>query len=226
MMSALTNRAYNAAMRRAMVLTLLAGAVVLGATLQAQAAGGGTRGGFAHAPTAIGGGARPGVGSGAGASVGSGGRYYHSYRKNNGNYNNGIYYPFYDGIWYGDEPYAYSGPDDSGPRPMPPMMMPASISPPAPERIPSGPKMTELPVPADAGASKPLPAAMFILTNGERIEARQYLVTCDQVRLTVDRQQRLIPLAMLDINATLAADRQRGIDLRIPEGRSEISLGF
>ena len=67
---------------------------------------------------------------------------------------------------------------------------------------------------------------MFILTNGERIESRQYLVTYDQVQLTVDRQPRTIPLSMLDLNATLAADRQRGIDLRIPAGQNEISLGF
>jgi hypothetical protein len=46
------------------------------------------------------------------------------------------------------------------------------------------------------------------------------------VQLTVDRQPRTIPLAMLDVNATLAAERARGIDLRIPAGRSEISLGF
>ena len=88
---------------------------------------------------------------------------------------------------------------------------------------PAGPKVIELPGAAD---SKPLPPAMFILTSGERIEAQQYLLTYDRVQLTVDGQQLSIPSAMLDISATLDADRQRGIDLRIPAGQSEITLGF
>jgi len=67
---------------------------------------------------------------------------------------------------------------------------------------------------------------MFILRNGERFEARRYLLTHDNLSLTVDRRQRSIPLAMLDIDATVAANRERGIDLRIPADRSEISVGF
>jgi len=31
---------------------------------------------------------------------------------------------------------------------------------------------------------------------------------------------------VLDINATIAANQTRGIDLRIPESRNEISLSF
>jgi hypothetical protein len=77
-----------------------------------------------------------------------------------------------------------------------------------------------------SAASKPLPPAMFVLRNGERFEARRYLLTYDHLRFTIDRQQRIIPLAMLDINTTLAANRERGIDLRIPADRSEISVGF
>ena len=67
---------------------------------------------------------------------------------------------------------------------------------------------------------------MFILTNGERFEAQRYLLTRDNLYVTVDRQQRTIPLSMLDINATVAADRERGISLRIPADRNEISLSF
>jgi hypothetical protein len=41
-----------------------------------------------------------------------------------------------------------------------------------------------------------------------------------------DRQQRTVPLDMLDINATIAANHEHGIDLRIPADRNEISLSF
>jgi hypothetical protein len=88
------------------------------------------------------------------------------------------------------------------------------------------PKVIELPGTADSAASKPLPQAMFILTNGERIEAQTYLLTHDKLHVTVDRQQRTIPISMLDINATIAANRERGINLRIPADRNEISLSF
>jgi hypothetical protein len=135
--------------------------------------------------------------------------------------NNVLPYP----LWY-DEPLNYEEPAPPDEYAPPLRMAQGGNSRPAPAQHSAGPKIMELPGAAEAAASKPLPPAMFILTNGERIEARQYLVTYDHVKLMIDRQQRTIPLAMLDMNATLAADRQRGIDLRIPAGRSEISLGF
>jgi hypothetical protein len=87
-------------------------------------------------------------------------------------------------------------------------------------------QLITVPGAANSAASKPLPPAMFILRNGERLEARRYLLTYDHLRFTVDRQQHTIPLAMLDINATATANRERGIDLRIPADQSEISVGF
>jgi hypothetical protein len=90
----------------------------------------------------------------------------------------------------------------------------------------ASPKVTELPGTPGSAASKPLPPATFILTNGERLEAQRYLLTHDNLYVTVDRQQRTIPLGMVDVNATIAADRARGIDLRIPADRNEISLSF
>jgi hypothetical protein len=98
---------------------------------------------------------------------------------------------------------------------------------PAARKIPAaGAQIIEVPGTANAAASQPLPPAMFILRNGERLEARRYLLTYDHLRFTVDRQQRTIPLAMLDIDATVAANRERGINVRIPADRSEISVGF
>jgi hypothetical protein len=83
--------------------------------------------------------------------------------------------------------------------------------------IPSTSKNTE---------TKPLPATVFVLTNGEKLETQRYLLTASGVSLTVHRDQRMIPLQMIDLDATIAANRDRGIDLRIPNDRNEVSLRF
>ena len=202
-------RGYNAVMQRAVSFTLLAASVLLAAALQAQPAGGAMRGGGGRAATGSEIGGRSGSRSGGAGNA-----------RSRGRRNYALLYP----LWY-DEPLDYEepGPPDEF---APPLRMAQGNPRPAAPRYPTAPKITELPGAAEAAASKPLPPALFILTNGERIEAQQYLVTYEHVQLTVDRQPRTIPLAMLDVNATLAAERARGIDLRIPAGRSEISLGF
>jgi hypothetical protein len=202
--------------------TLLAASVLMAAPGHGQRAGGGMRSGGGR-PAAQGAGARSGLRSGFAGNSRNRNSRDDSRDRNLGN--NSLLYP----VWY-DEPYdseEAAPPDESGPPLMPaPMMAPNGVMRPAARRIPASPKITELPGAPVAAGSAPLPPAMFILTNGERIEARQYLVTYDHVQVTVDRQPRTIPLSMLDVNATLAADRQRGIDLRIPAGQNEISLGF
>jgi len=70
------------------------------------------------------------------------------------------------------------------------------------------------------------PLAIFILANGERVETRRFLLTASILTLSIDRRQRDVPFAALDIDATIIANRERGIDLRIPADRNEISLGF
>jgi hypothetical protein len=97
----------------------------------------------------------------------------------------------------------------------------------APALPPAAPKLIEVPGTADLGASsKPLPSAIFILTNGERLQAQRYLLTHDNLYLTLGRQQRAIPLGMIDIVATVSANHARGIELRVPTDRNEISLSF
>jgi len=83
-----------------------------------------------------------------------------------------------------------------------------------------------IPNTAKSAETKPLPATVFILSNGERLETRRYLLTASSVSLTLHRNQRTISLQMLDLDATIAENRDRGIDLRIPNDRSEISLRF
>ena len=96
----------------------------------------------------------------------------------------------------------------------------------APVTAAAKPQVIDIPAVPNAAAAKPLPATLFIFVNGERLEARRFVLTVSDLRVTVDRQQRTIPLAMLDISGTVAANRQRGIDLRIPAKQNEIFLGF
>ena len=67
---------------------------------------------------------------------------------------------------------------------------------------------------------------IFILTNGERLESRRFLLSASNLYLRIDGHHRTIPIEMLDVQATMAANRQHGIDLRIPADRNEIVLSF
>ena len=75
-------------------------------------------------------------------------------------------------------------------------------------------------------AAKPAPPTIFILTNAERLETRRFVLTVSNLSISVYHQRRVIPIDLLDIDATVIANRERGIDLRIPVGPSEISLSF
>jgi hypothetical protein len=58
------------------------------------------------------------------------------------------------------------------------------------------------------------------------VETRRFLLTASVLSFSVDRQQRVVPFDMLDIDATVSANHERGIDLRIPVDLNEISLSF
>jgi hypothetical protein len=63
--------------------------------------------------------------------------------------------------------------------------------------------------------------------NGEIfIASTRALRTASNLSVSVDRQQRTVPSDLLDMNATITANHERGIDLRIPADRNEISLSF
>ena len=74
--------------------------------------------------------------------------------------------------------------------------------------------------------AEPLPPAMFVLKIGERLEARRFLLTATSLSMNINRQQRVIPLDALDLDATIAANRQRGVTLQIPADHNEICLSF
>ena len=58
------------------------------------------------------------------------------------------------------------------------------------------------------------------------MEARRFVLTASNLSVIIERQQRTVPFDMLDINATINANHERGIDLRIPYDRNEILLNF
>lgn len=78
----------------------------------------------------------------------------------------------------------------------------------------------------DQAPSKPTPPAVFILSNGERLESSDYFLTADSLRVTQNGSQRTIPMSSLNRNATVAANRDRGVNLQLPDGKSQITLSF
>jgi hypothetical protein len=71
----------------------------------------------------------------------------------------------------------------------------------------------------------PLPA-VFVLANGEQLETQRFVLTVSSLSVNIDRCERVIPWEAIDLGATTAANRERGINLRIPADRNEILLSF
>ena len=88
------------------------------------------------------------------------------------------------------------------------------------------PLVIEIPGAASSAAARMSPPTIFVLANGERLETRRFVLTASNLSVSIDRQQRTLPFDMLDINATISANHERGIDLRIPYDRNEIVLSF
>jgi hypothetical protein len=80
-------------------------------------------------------------------------------------------------------------------------------------------------VPPDAHR-KPEGSTVFLLTNGERLESRRYLLTAESLKIDLGHQRRTIPLSALDLDATIAANHERRIELTIPRDRSMVFIGF
>ena len=180
-----------------------------------------------------GGGSHGGVAGGSG--LGWSGRsgfthgYYPRYRPFR-NYGWGLsswYYPY----WDEGEPLE-SYPEAESSVTSPPVAVPSVViveshdyRPPA--AAPEGPKLIEVPeTKGPATTTKPQPPTLFVFANGARLEARRYMLTADSLCVEIGRQQRRISLGKIDVDATIAANRERGIDLKFPTDRNEIFLGF
>lgn len=75
-------------------------------------------------------------------------------------------------------------------------------------------------------APKPNPMAIFILTNGTRIESGNYIVTAESLQVEEKGTWRTIPLSALNAKETVADNKARGIDMMIPSSPNQITLSF
>jgi len=207
-----------------------------GALLQAQR-GGGSPGGSGMG--FHGGGFHGGVGNGGRPVVGPG-RGFHGFNRHRGfGFGNAGFWPPYWGYWddglawdlgYWDyvnfPPSGYAARDayaQAADEPSPHVVVRESRQSAA---VPSeAPKLVEVPLSPGAPAVRQGPA-LFVLSNGERLESRHYVLTADSLRIQVGRQQRTVPVSALDVDATIAANQQRGIELTIPQDRNSLFLGF
>jgi hypothetical protein len=153
--------------------------------------------------------------------------------------NPNLYWP---GDYWGYGPYAYGGLDpyweigdpadpQSASSQQPSVIVvrePEQKTSPAPA---ASPKVIEVPPETDASGKqalpvKPIPPAVFILTNGQQFEAKRYLLTQASLQVQRGRDQQTIPLNEVNLEATIAANNARGIDLQIPENSNHLTLGF
>jgi hypothetical protein len=196
-------------MRRAALFTLLV-VSVLGGSLYAQRAAATFHGNAARSPGR----------SGFVGQRGSSNRFVPSRSHFRHNGAGTVFAPYF--VPY-DEPFGYeqSGTEAVTSEPVPPAVIPRTLEPAVPKA-----QVIEIPGAANSTTAKMLPPTIFILANGERLETRRFLLTASNLSFSIKRQQRTIPLDRLDLDATIAANHERGIDLRIPADRNEISLSF
>ena len=94
------------------------------------------------------------------------------------------------------------------------------------ERPPADAQVIEMPVAANEKEGQPPLPAIFVLINGERVETQRFVLKVSSLSVNIDRRERVIPLHAVDLGATTAANRERGINLRISADRNEVSLSF
>lgn len=91
---------------------------------------------------------------------------------------------------------------------------------------PIGGQIIEIPRGPSTQPAKPRQPTVFVLKNGEKIEARRYTIQGRLLRLTVDGKERTIPVSELDLKTSTAANQERGANLKIPTNPNEIVMGF
>jgi hypothetical protein len=102
------------------------------------------------------------------------------------------------------------------------------VPPPAPSLPAPDPKIIDVPQSLIQSKTPSAPvAAIFILTDGRKLESQNYTVTDKLLTIKQPHQPGMqIPLAQINVDATLSANHARGVDLKLPESRSEILIGF
>jgi hypothetical protein len=160
-----------------------------------------------------------GFAGGAGHSAHGGQRGFSNGRSARG-WRGGYFSPYF--FPYGEPYYDEPGPESVGDEPE----RRAVYASPEPERTPAAAHVIEIPSAADPRQIKPSAPAMFVLLDGERLEAQRFVLTASSLSVNMGRSERVIPLGAVDLDATTAANRERGINLQIPADRNEILLSF
>ncbi|MDT8069410.1 MAG: hypothetical protein ROO76_14695 [Terriglobia bacterium] len=91
---------------------------------------------------------------------------------------------------------------------------------------PPSPKLIEVPQDSATYTPRPKVVAIFVFTNGNRIESDDYLITKDALFINKDGQKTRYPINTVDRAATKAANEGRGVDIVFPKSRSEFNLDF
>lgn len=80
--------------------------------------------------------------------------------------------------------------------------------------------------PGQEATAKPAPPAVFILSNGQRVESDHYVLTTEGVRLQDKGAERTIPMKELNVSATKTANEERGLHLMFPTSTSQMTISF
>jgi len=121
---------------------------------------------------------------------------------------------------------SYSWKDHEPERVTPEPVQRVLYAPPNRDRPPADAQLIEIPSAASQRGGKPPMPAVFVLINGERVETRRFVLTVSSLSANIDGSERVFPWEAVDVGATTIANRERGINLRIPADRNEISLSF
>ncbi len=226
--ASLVRRDHHIGMRRSVLFALLTISLMLGVPAQGQGRGGGGSHGGGGGAHFAGGGSH--FNGGRGFSNGSfRGRWGYGYGPYGGygSFWGAGYYPDWSGWDWGWDlgPDYYAQPPEQPPSP-PVIVMQSRDDNRQPAPPPQSPKLIELPDAKGGETAENLGPTVFVFTNGEKLESSRYVLTPESLRVDIGRQQRTIPLSDLNLDATVAANRQRGIDLKVPTDRSQIFLGF
>jgi len=89
-----------------------------------------------------------------------------------------------------------------------------------------GPQLINVPMMPNVVTAKPIPKTIFVFANGDQLEADQYILHATFLHVTAGGQERSIPLNALDLKKTIAVNRERGINLKIPTNGSEVFVAF
>jgi hypothetical protein len=134
-------------------------------------------------------------------------------------------YGFYDGFY--DDGYSRVVEQPA------PVVVVRDDQPPAPAPVPqlppADPKLIDVPQNlVRAGSAANVPAtAIFVFADGRRLEAQNYTVTDKLITIKEAHHAAVqFPLDQLNVDATLSENHARGLDLQLPEGRSEILISF